>query len=129
VIPLHRDEVLPTPGVVDKALTWLTDNVLASRALFLVTLVVPLVALLPAMTKLQAVVIILSSNWLQAWALPAIQRSQNRIQAKQDAKAAVDHHNLNLLVGMVSQLQAGPCHPISVACRAKDEEGSCDTSG
>jgi hypothetical protein len=40
---------------------------------------------------------VISSSWIQWWALPALQRSQNKTQAQMKAKAEVDHQTLTYL--------------------------------
>lgn len=77
----------------DKVIDWLTDHVLASRIMFNSAFILPLFVLpLPEWTKL--ILAVISSNWIQWWALPALQRRANKIQALQDAKAEVDHRAL-----------------------------------
>ena len=82
--------------VNDTAATWITDHVLASLVMFDAALIVPLV-ILPMPDSAKLVLAVVSSNWIQWWALPALQRSQNKIQARQDAKADVDHKTLTYL--------------------------------
>lgn len=107
---LHRDDFLEPSSshkplrIVDNFLTWITDHVLASRALFIVALIFPLISLLPGLQDFQRFVIIISSNWIQLWALPALQRSQIDIQIAQNAKADVDHKNLTLILEKVSEI-------------------------
>ena len=50
-------------------------------------------------------VTILSGNWIQLWALPALQRSQNKIQANQSAKADVDHQNITYVVDLLERVE------------------------
>lgn len=40
---------------------------------------------------------VISGSWIQWWALPALQRSQNKTQAQNEAKAEVDHETLTYL--------------------------------
>ena len=82
--------------VNDLVLTWITNHVLASVILFDIALVVPLLVL-PAPSSIKITLGVISGSWIQWWALPALQRSQNKIQAKQDAKAEVDHETLTHL--------------------------------
>lgn len=80
----------------DIFLAWITNHVLASVILFDVALIVPLLTLnAPDTVKITLGVI--SGSWIQWWALPALQRSQNKTQAKNEAKAAVDHETLTYL--------------------------------
>jgi hypothetical protein len=80
----------------DVVLEWITNHVLASIMFFDIALIVPLVTLnAPDTVKITLGVI--SSSWIQWWALPALQRSQNKIQAQNEAKAEVDHETLTYL--------------------------------
>jgi hypothetical protein len=80
----------------DLILEWITNNVLASVVLFDVALVVPLVVL-PMPESVKITLGVISGSWIQWWALPALQRSQNKTQAQNDAKAEVDHETLTYL--------------------------------
>jgi hypothetical protein len=77
-------------------LEWVTNHVLASVALFDVALIVPLLTV-PAPDSVKITLGVISGSWIQWWALPALQRSQNKTQAQNDAKAAVDHETLTYL--------------------------------
>src|SRR5260370_3667911 len=80
----------------DLVLEWITNHVLASVILFDIALIVPLLTLnAPDTVKITLGVI--SSSWIQWWALPALQRSQNKAQAQNEAKAEVDHQTLTYL--------------------------------
>jgi hypothetical protein len=80
----------------DIVLEWITNHVLASVILFDVALIVPLLTLnAPDTVKITLGVI--SGSWIQWWALPALQRSQNKTQAQNEAKAQVDHETLTYL--------------------------------
>ena len=80
----------------DIVLEWITNHVLASVILFDIALIVPLLTLnAPDTVKITLGVI--SGSWIQWWALPALQRSQNRTQAQNEAKAQVDHETLTYL--------------------------------
>lgn len=80
----------------DVVLEWVTDHVLGSVLLFDIALVVPLVVI-PAPESIKITLGVISGSWIQWWALPALQRSQNRTQAQNDAKAEVDHETLTYL--------------------------------
>lgn len=80
----------------DIVLEWITDNILASIVLFDIALVVPLLVI-PAPDSLKITLGVISGSWIQWWALPALQRSQNKTQAQNDAKAEVDHETLTYL--------------------------------
>lgn len=91
----HRDNH-PLAAANDRLLDWMTGHVLASTVMFDAGLVLPLLAL-PAPQWVKFSLIIISSNWIQWWALPAIQRSQNKTQERQEVKADVDHRTLTYL--------------------------------
>jgi hypothetical protein len=80
----------------DIVLEWVTNHVLASVILFDIALIVPLLAL-QAPESVKITLGVISGSWIQWWALPALQRSQNKTQAQNDAKAEVDHETLTYL--------------------------------
>lgn len=116
--PLRPDDVLPEflpPPLVahnravrgiDAMLLWVTNEVLATRWFFIASLILPLLSLLPGMDLVYRITLILSGNWIQLWALPALQRSQNTIQAKQDAKAEADHQSIAYLVQLLERIDS-----------------------
>jgi hypothetical protein len=77
-------------------LEWITNHVLASVVLFDAALIVPLLAI-PGPDTIKITLGVISGSWIQLWALPALQRSQNKTQAQNDAKADVDHDTLTYL--------------------------------
>jgi hypothetical protein len=82
----------------DKFLGWVTNNILASVFLFDIALIIPLLAI-PASNTVKITLGVISGSWIQWWALPALQRSQNKIQAQNDAKADTDHETLTYMAG------------------------------
>ena len=82
--------------VNDVMLGWITNHVLASVILFDIALIVPLIVL-PMPSSVKITLGVVSGSWIQWWALPALQRSQNKTQAQNDAKAEVDHETLTYL--------------------------------
>lgn len=80
----------------DLVLEWITDHILASVILFDAALIVPLLAI-PGPDTIKITLGVISGSWIQLWALPALQRSQNKTQAQNDAKAEVDHETLTYL--------------------------------
>ncbi|HUC87220.1 MAG TPA: hypothetical protein VMR75_02775 [Candidatus Saccharimonadales bacterium] len=80
----------------DLVLEWITNHVLASVILFDVALIVPLLTI-TAPDSVKITLGVISGSWIQWWALPALQRSQNKTQAQNDAKAEVDHETLTYL--------------------------------
>src|SRR5437870_5134048 len=83
-------------GSNDKILDWLSDHVLASMLMFDIALIVPLIALAMS-TDIKVTLGVISGSWIQWWALPALQRSQVKTQAQNEAKAEVDHETLTYL--------------------------------
>jgi len=49
---------------------------------------------------------VISSSWIQWWALPALQRSQNKAQAQNEGKAEVDHQTLTYLAKLQDEQMA-----------------------
>jgi len=88
--------------VNDIVLTWITNHVLASVILFDIALIVPLLVL-QAPDSIKITLGVISGSWIQWWALPALQRSQNKTQAQNDAKAEVDHETLTYLATLQDQ--------------------------
>jgi hypothetical protein len=82
--------------VNDLVLEWITNHVLASVILFDIALIVPLLTL-QAPDSVKITLGVVSGSWIQWWALPALQRSQIKTQAQNDAKAEVDHETLTYL--------------------------------
>ncbi len=80
----------------DIVLEWITNHVLASVVFFDIALIVPLLTL-KASDTVKITLGVISSSWVQWWALPALQRSQNKTQAQNEAKAEVDHQTLTYL--------------------------------
>jgi len=86
-------------------LEWFTNHVLASVILFDIALIVPLLTV-PAPSSVKITLGVISGSWIQWWALPALQRSQNRTQAQNDAKAEVDHETLTYLATLQDEQMA-----------------------
>src|SRR5260370_10276397 len=80
----------------DIVLDWITNHVLASVILFDIALIVPLLTL-NASDTVKITLAVISSSCIQWWALPALQRSQNKTQAQNEPKAQVDHQTLTYL--------------------------------
>ena len=89
----------------DLVLEWITNHILASIILFDGALIVPLLAL-PAPSGVKITLGVISGSWIQLWALPALQRSQNKTQAQNDAKAEVDHETLSYLATLQDEQMA-----------------------
>ena len=98
----RRKKETPILYFNDLVLTWITNHVLASVILFDIALIVPLLTL-QAPDSIKITLGVISGSWIQWWALPALQRSQNRTQAQADAKAEVDHETLTYLATLQDQ--------------------------
>lgn len=83
-------------------LEWITNHVLASVVLFDLALILPLLVI-PGPETLKITLGVISGSWIQLWALPALQRSQNKTQAQNEAKAEVDHETLTYLASTQDQ--------------------------
>src|SRR5258708_12850220 len=70
----------------DIVLEWITNHLLASVIFFDIALIVPLLTL-NASDTVKITLGVISSSWIQWWALPALHRSQNKTQAQNEAKA------------------------------------------
>jgi hypothetical protein len=80
-------------------LEWITNHLLASVIFFDIALIVPLLTL-NASDTVKITLGVISSSWIQWWALPALQRSQNETQEQNAAKAEVDHLTLTYLANL-----------------------------
>lgn len=89
----------------DVFLSWVTNHILASVILFDAALLVPLLAI-PGPDTIKITLGVISGSWIQLWALPALQRSQNKTQAQNDAKAEVDHETLTYLATLQDEQMA-----------------------
>ena len=81
---------------------WTTRRVLASLWMFNIALVLPLFGIGNTTVELWLLVV---SNWIQWWALPVLQRSQNKIQNMQLAMAKMEHRNVLYLMDMIEQVE------------------------
>ena len=88
----------------NRFLTWITDHILASVIMFDIALFVPLLVLLPVFSSFQGIIIILSSNWIQLWALFALQRSAKKADLDRNAKAEADHQALTHIANIVEKI-------------------------
>ena len=67
-------------------------------------LVYPLAALLFPQ-NVQNVVFFISSGWIQLWALPLLNYTQNKVQEAQEAKQEVDHETLTYIATLEDQVK------------------------
>jgi hypothetical protein len=89
----------------DRLLGFVSDHVLASRLMFNIALVVPLIVL-PMSASVKLILGVISSNWIQWWALPSLQRSANIADVKREAKADADHEALSHIAVQVDGIAA-----------------------
>ncbi len=85
---------------------WVCDHLamlLGSVVGVYLALTIPLIALpIPAFMK---IVMLISSNWIQLWALFVLQRSANQADSKREAKADTDHEALTHIANVVEDNQ------------------------
>lgn len=67
-------------------------------------LVYPLLALLFPQ-NVQTVVFFISSGWIQLWALPLLNYTQNKVQEANEAKQEVDHETLTYIATLEDQVK------------------------
>ncbi len=89
----------------DEVLAWLATHVLASRVMFDVALIAPLLVL-PGPDSLKITLGVISGSWIQWWGLPAIQRLQAQADRKHDAKMDADHETFTHLAETLDALHA-----------------------
>lgn len=103
----QREKEKQTPLLAANAhlVEWITNHILASVILFDIAFIVPLLTI-TAPSSVKITLGVISGSWIQWWALPALQRSQNKTQAQQDAKAEADHEALTYLVNLQERQMA-----------------------
>lgn len=106
-VPHPRDLAVHPDGWHDRALDWVAAHVLASKIMFDVALLVPLLVL-PLSTSVKVTLGVLSGSWIQWWALPALQRSSVRADVDRAAKADADHQALTHIAHVVDELRGRP---------------------
>ncbi len=87
----------------DVMLEWIANHILGSILFFDVALIIPLLAL-KAPSWVAAIVLILSSTWIQLWALPALQRTQVKGDILRQVKADTDHEALTHLANQIDKI-------------------------
>lgn len=102
-VPHPREAVAASRNWNDKLLGFLSGHVLASRVMFDIALVLPLLAL-PMSTGVKVTLGVISGSWIQWWALPSLQRSANIADAKREAKADADHEALTHIATVSDRL-------------------------
>lgn len=94
----------------DRFIKWLTDRVLASALMFYAALILPLLVL-PMSDGVKLILAVVSSNWIQWWALPALQRSANKADEERALKAEADHETLVHVATKLDRLESILLHP------------------
>lgn len=89
----------------DRLLDWMAAHLLPSMFMFDMALALPLMVI-PAPDSAKLLLGLFSGSWLQWWALSALQRTANKVQAQNDAKADVDHRALSHIATVVDQIFA-----------------------
>lgn len=109
----------------DRFIKWLTDHVLASAIMFYIALIGPL-AVLPLSDQIKLILAIISSNWIQWWALPALQRSQNAQDAERKAKDAADHETNVHIATTVDEIKTQVNRLESIVLHPSQQEPASD---
>jgi hypothetical protein len=89
----------------DRFINWVANRLLASPFMFYMALIAPLVVL-PMSDSVKLLLAVISSNWIQWWALPALQRNQNQ-------KADSDHEALTYIATKTDRIESILLHPSS----------------
>lgn len=102
----HPHELLTAPTrLIPKVNDWVTEHLVMSLGSITgmwLSFAVPLMAFeVPWLLK---VIGLISSYWVQLWALFVLQRSANRNAAKDDAKASADHQALTHIAATVDKI-------------------------
>ena len=87
----------------DGVLEWIANHILGSIVFFDMAIIIPLLAI-PAPDYIKAIVIILSSNWIQLWALFALQHKQKKADEAREVKADADHEALTHIANQLDKL-------------------------
>ena len=87
----------------DNLLEWIANHVLGSIIFFDMAIIIPLLAI-PAPDYIKAIVIILSSNWIQLWALFALQHTQKKADEVRQVKADADHEALTHIANQLDKI-------------------------
>ena len=87
----------------DNLLEWIANHVLGSIIFFDMAIIIPFLAI-PAPDYIKAIVIILSSNWIQLWALFALQHTQKKADEAREVKADADHEAMTHIANQLDKL-------------------------
>lgn len=103
ILKEYRDERSRIIRWNDAVLEWIASHILGSILFFDLAIIVPLLAI-PAPDYIKAIVIILSSNWIQLWALFALQHTQKKADEAHEVKANADHEALTHIANQLDKL-------------------------
>jgi len=102
----QRDKLHPVIQWNDKVLEWFADKGLGSILGFDLALIIPLLAI-PAPEWFKVIVILISSTWIQLWALFALQRSQKKADTIRQIKADIEQETLQKILEDLEVLKNG----------------------
>ena len=103
LLRLCRNEQNKLVQYNDQLLEWISDHILGSILCFDFAIIIPLLAI-SAPDWIKAIVIILSSNWIQLWALFALQHTQKKADTLREAKNAVDYATMTHIANQLDKL-------------------------
>ena len=103
VITECKEEQNRLVGYNDKLLEYIADHVLGSILFFDLAIIIPLLAI-SAPDWVKAIVIILSSNWIQLWALFALQHTQKKADNVRNVKSDTDHETFTHIANQIDKL-------------------------
>ena len=86
----------------DKILELIANNILGSIICFDLAIIIPLLAI-PASTDVKALVFLISGNWIQLWALFALQHTQKKADELRNIKADTDHKALTQILNRINK--------------------------
>lgn len=98
----------PLRALNQQVADFLAEHVLASLAMFDLALLLPLLTL-PMSNTIKITLGVISGSWIQWWALPALQRSSNKLGEKQEAQMDAQHEALTHIATRVDQCAALLC--------------------
>ena len=103
LLRLCRNEQNKLVQYNDKFLEFIANNILGSILFFDIALIIPIVAIFGP-TWFSAIVLIISSEWIQLWALFALQHTQKKADTLREAKNNVDHETMTYVVNQLDRL-------------------------
>jgi hypothetical protein len=103
IVKQCRDERSRLVRWNDAMLEWIANNVLGSIIFFDMAIIIPLLAI-QAPDYVKAILILLSSNWIQLWALFALQHTQKKADEVRQVKADADHEALTHIANQLDKI-------------------------